>query len=113
MIYQFVVSFVLGIVFEQVFHFGWTAALLVCLISIAVFLTSRFAKIFLIIGVTFSLGILRMSFTDISSDLNLYKSVGQTISFTGSIVSEPDVRDASARYIVKTASSTSLILLVS
>jgi competence protein ComEC len=112
MIYKFIISFIFGIVFEQVFHFGWTVALLIFLVSLALFLSSRFVKLFLIIGIALSLGILRMGFIDISPDQDLVKSIGQKISSTATIVEEPDVRDVSVRYIVKIASSTSLVLLV-
>ncbi|MEK7116916.1 MAG: ComEC/Rec2 family competence protein [Patescibacteria group bacterium] len=109
---QFAVSFILGIVFEKVFHLGWSVALLVCLISVTTFLFSRFSKIFLIIGLAFALGILRMSFINNSSDANLSKLIGQKISFEAIVSDEPDVRDASARYTTRPHGSKSLVLLV-
>jgi competence protein ComEC len=113
----FVVSFALGIVFEQFFHFGWSVALLVCLISAVLFFYSQrdntsLAKNILIIGLAFALGSLRMSFVDTSPDANFVKMVGQKIYFEATISREPDVRDTSARYTVKPEDSRSLVLLV-
>jgi competence protein ComEC len=118
MIYQFITSFIFGIAFEKFFDLGWGVGVLVFLVSFFIFLyffKNNFSvgKIIFIIGVSFCLGILRMSFVDTSPDLNFAKSVGQKISFEAVITEEPDVRDDSARYIVKTASSTDLVLLVS
>jgi competence protein ComEC len=101
MIYQFVVSFLAGIVFEKYFYFGWPSALLVFLLAFILFFYSRFSKIFLAIGLGLALGILRMSFVDNSLDQNLYKMVGENISFEAVIANEPDVRDTSARYTVR------------
>ena len=117
MIYQFVVSFILGIVFEKIFSFGWAVGALIFLISFTLFLyfkreNSSIGKIILVVGIAFCVGILRMTFVDISPDSNLLKLFGQKISFEAVVSQEPDVRDASARYTVKSASSTSLILLV-
>ena len=113
MIYQIAASFSLGIVFEKIFGFGWSAALLIVLVSVVVFLFSRFTKIFLIIGLALALGILRMSFVDASPDQNLYKLVGQKISFEATVSDEPDVRDTSVRYTVKPDFlEKSLVLLV-
>ena len=111
MIYQFTVSFILGIIFEFIFSAGWSVALLVVLVSFCIFLILFSQKVdvvenqsrtlaFLFIGLAFSLGILRMSFFDISPDPNLYKQVGQKISFEATIIDEPDARDTSARYTV-------------
>lgn len=113
MIYQFIISFIFGIVFEKFFHLGWPLTLLVVLVSFATYFASRFSKIFLVIGLAFALGILRMSFVYVSPDQNLAKLVGQKISFESTIASEPDVRDTETRYIVEIASSTSQVLLVS
>jgi len=112
MIYKFAVSFIFGIIFEQIFHFGWSAALLVCLVSLAAFLSSRFTKIFLVIGLAFALGIMRMNFANTSPDPNLSRLVGQKISFEATINDEPDVRDTSTRYTVKPTDSKSFVLLV-
>jgi competence protein ComEC len=54
-----------------------------------------------------------MSFVDASPDPNLYKLIGQNISFEAVISEESDVRDASVRYIVKPDQSKSFVLLVS
>ena len=54
-----------------------------------------------------------MSLAQNLPDSNLYKMVGQKISFEATIIDEPDVRDTSARYTVKpTLSSKSLVLLI-
>lgn len=121
MIYQFAVSFALGIVFEQFFNFGWSIVLLVILVSIAAFLCQGRALtdapkgpplIFLVIGLAFALGILRMSFADTYPDPNFLKNVGDKISFEASVTEEPDMRDTSARYTIKPDDSKSLVLLV-
>ena len=121
MLYQFVVSFVLGIIFAKFFYVGWPVALLVVLVSVVVFLfLSRprgqsqniTPKIFLIIGLAFALGILRIGVSDNSPDSNFSKLVGQKVSFEATISEEPDVRDTSARYTVKPVDSKSLILLM-
>lgn len=120
MTYQFLVSFVIGIFFEFIFNAGWSASLLITLVSFCIFLILYFqnddtdiAKKILIIGLAFSIGVLRMSYSDIYPDSNLYKQVGQKISFEATISDEPDVRDAGARYTVKPAiSSKSLVLLI-
>lgn len=112
MIYQFIVSFTLGIVFEKIFGFGWSMGLLVALVSVAAFFSSRFTKIFLIIGLAFALGILRMNFTYISPDTNLSKFVGEKISLEAIISNEPDVRDNLVRYTIKPASSESQVLII-
>lgn len=111
MIY-FVVSFILGILAEEIFHFGWSVALLVGLVSVTAFLVSRFTKIFLIVGIALALGILRMSLADISPDPNLLTFVEEQISFEAIIWNEPDIRDVSTRYIVKLDDSKSSVLLV-
>ena len=108
MLYQFVVSFVIGIIFEKIFNLGWSVALLIGLVSVVVFLfifskreDTNFAKIFLIVGLAFALGILRMSWIDTSPDPNLSKLIGQKISFEATITDEPDVRDTSTRYTIR------------
>jgi competence protein ComEC len=117
MIYQFTVSFILGIVFEKYFHFGWSVGVLVFLVSSVLFFyfkneDVRAAKIIFAIGLAFALGILRMSFVDVSPDQNLLKLVGQKISFEAVISNEPDVRDTSARYVINPTDSKSSILLI-
>lgn len=119
MMYQFIVSFVIGIIFEFIFSAGWSAALLITFVSFCIFLIlfsqnddTDIAKKILIIGLALSLGILRMSFSDISSDSNLYKQVGQKISFGATIIDEPDVRDTSTRYITGLDNSDSRILII-
>jgi len=108
MIYATIVSFILGIVFEKFFGFGLATSLFLILIFISCFLILRsekernnFVKVFLVAGLFFSLGILRMSLVDTSSDQNLLKLVGQKVSFKAEIVSEPDVRDTTVRYTVQ------------
>ena len=118
MMIPFVVSFISGVVFEKVFGFDWGASVLVFLISLFLFFYFRkedtsFGKVIFVIGAAFFLGSLRMNFVDTSSDPNLYKLVGQKISFEATVSQEPDVRDISARYIVKPDQSKSFVLLVS
>lgn len=95
----FVVSFILGIVFENFFNFGWSVALLIFFVSIILSLRLR-SLLFFLLGAAFFLGILRMSFIDSSPDQNFTKLVGQKISFESIISQEPDVRDTSTRYTV-------------
>jgi competence protein ComEC len=121
MIYQFVASFISGIVFEKVFNFGWSIAVLIFLISFFIFLyfsrsQGQPLKIapegLPLILIALALGILRMSFVDTSPDANLIKLVGQKVSFEATISEESDVRDTSARYTIKPESSKSSILLI-
>lgn len=114
MIYQFVVSFIAGIVFENFFHFGFAFAVFIFFIFSVLFFYSRFSKIFLAVGLGLALGILRISFVDTLPDQNLYKLVGQRISFEGIIIEEPDTRNTSARYTIRPGSfsTKSSILLV-
>lgn len=132
----FVVSFILGIIFENFFNFGWSVGVLVLLISIILFLFSfrsesqrrpfsqgqplncpdpkglPFKASLVFLFVAFALGILKMAFVDASPDQNLYKLVGQKISFEAIVSEEPDVRDTSTRYTVKLADSKSMVLLI-
>lgn len=113
----FVVSFILGIIFEKVLSLGWSAGVLVFLISLILFFyfkkeDSPFGKVIFIIGVAFGLGILRMNLVDNFPDQNFYKLVGQKISFEANISEEADIRDDSTRYTVRPVFSESSILLV-
>ncbi|OHA93710.1 MAG: hypothetical protein A3E02_01540 [Candidatus Zambryskibacteria bacterium RIFCSPHIGHO2_12_FULL_38_34] len=117
MIYPFVVSFTIGIVFEEIFHFGWSIGFFVLILSSVLTLViwrdnSKLAKIFFIVGIALCLGVLRMAFLDVSPDQSLSQSIGQKISFEVAILEEPDVRDTSARYTVRPISSKSLVLLI-
>ena len=65
----FVVTFILGIIFENFFNLGWALGFLVFLVSLFLFFYFKkenisIGKIILVVGVAFSLGILRMSFVD-------------------------------------------------
>lgn len=105
MLYQFTVSFIVGIVFEKIFNFGWSAGLLIFLVSVFIFLYFKreshpLGKIIFVVGVAFCVGILRMSFTDTAPDVDLSKLVGQKISFEATILQEPDARETSTRYMV-------------
>ncbi|MEK7635448.1 MAG: ComEC/Rec2 family competence protein [Patescibacteria group bacterium] len=115
MIYSFVVSFILGIAFEQVFNFGWSLSLLSVVVFFFIFLILRSenSRLWFLCSIFFAVGILRMNFVDTSPDENLSKMVGEKISFEATISEEPDVRDGSARYTVKPSSSKSFVLLVS
>ncbi|OHA86968.1 MAG: hypothetical protein A3A96_03460 [Candidatus Zambryskibacteria bacterium RIFCSPLOWO2_01_FULL_39_39] len=111
MIYQFVVSFILGIVFESVLGGGWSVGVLVFLISLVLFFYFKkedafLGKIIFIIGIAFSLGILRMTFVDVSPDPHLSKFVGEKISFEATISEEADVRDDSTRYTVSVSQNS-------
>lgn len=134
MLYQLVVSFLAGVIFEKYFYFGWSFALLIFLISLISFFYLRFGnqkqyfpqgaplknfapkgaplRLFLIF-VFFTFGILRIDLVNNLPDQNLLKIIGQKISFEAIIVEEPDVRDTSARYIVETNKNfDSQILLI-
>ena len=117
MIYSFIVSFILGIVFEKVFGLGWSVGVLVFIISLVLFVFSfrsqgqplgivpeglplNISRLFLIIGVAFCLGTLRMAVVNVSPDSNLLERVGQKIYFEAVVSEEADIRDASTRYIV-------------
>jgi competence protein ComEC len=106
MIYKFSISFLIGIVFDNLFHLGWTAALLVILITVATYLLSFRTETqsqtlgFLIVGLAVALGILRMSLASVEPDKELLSQVGRKISFEGMVLDEPDIRDSSIRYTV-------------
>src|SRR3989338_9329053 len=117
MIYPSVVSFALGIAFEEIFGLGWSAGVLVFVVSLVLFVFSfrsqgqplrivseglplNISRLFLIIGVAFCLGTLRMAVVNVSPDSNLLEHVGQKISFEAVVSEEADIRDASTRYIV-------------
>jgi len=109
----------LGIVAESVFGGGLVFALFTSLISVAVFWVlyskkedNHFAKIFLLAGIAFTIGILRMTAVDISPDSSLAASVGRAVSFEAVISQEPDVRDSTTRYTVNPDNFKGLILLV-
>ena len=72
----------------------------------------RLSPMFFAVGVALALGIFRMTFVDVSPDQNLYKLVGQKISFEAIISEEPDIRDTSSRYTIRPDLSKSLVLLV-
>ena len=117
MIYPSVVSFALGIAFEEIFGLGWSAGVLVFVVSLVLFVFSfrsqgqplrivseglplNISRLFLIIGVAFCLGTLRMAVVNVSPDSNLLERVGQKIYFEAVVSEEADIRDASTRYIV-------------
>jgi competence protein ComEC len=105
MLYQFIVSFIVGIVLEKIFNFGWSVGLLIFLVSVFIFLYFKresysLGKIIFVIGVALCAGILRMGFSDTTPDANLSKLTGQKISFEATVLQEPDVRETSARYTV-------------
>ena len=97
MIYSFTFSFILGIIFENFFHFGWSVGVLIFIVSIILSLRLR-VWLFFVIGTALFFGILRISLVDVSPDQNFTKFVGQKIYFEAIISHEPDVRDASASY---------------
>jgi competence protein ComEC len=114
---QFVVSFILGIIFEKVFGFGWSVGVLIFLVSLVLFFYFKkedltLGKIVFVIGIAFCAGSLRMSFVDVSPDPNLFKLVGQKISFEATVSEEPDIRDTSVRYTLNPDSFRSLVLVV-
>ncbi|MEK7200940.1 MAG: ComEC/Rec2 family competence protein [Patescibacteria group bacterium] len=111
MIYSFTFSFILGIIFENFFHFGWSVGVLIFIVSIILSLRLR-VWLFFVIGTALFFGILRISLVDVSPDQNFTKFVGQKIYFEAIISHEPDVRDASASYTVNPAGSKSSMLLV-
>lgn len=110
--HAFIVSFLIGIIFENFFHFGFAFVAFIFFIFSVLFFYSRFSKIFLAVGLGLALGILRISFVDTLPDQNLYKLVGQKVSFEATISDEPDVRETSTRYTVLPDETNSFILLV-
>lgn len=105
-LYYFIISFVIGILFENIFSLGWPTAIFIAFVSLVVYLylsreDSRTGKIILIVAAAFCLGILRMSFVDTSPDKALYQNIGRVVSFEARVSEEPDTRDTSTRYIVK------------
>lgn len=111
MLYQFVVSFLIGIVFEKYFSLGLYFAFFVFLIALVLFFYSRFSKIFLAVGLGLALGILRIDLVNNLPDPNLLNLVGQKIYFEAEIVGEPDVRETSIRYTAKTDQDSKILLV--
>lgn len=116
MIYIAIVSFALGIVFEKYFAFGWSAVILVFLLALVLFAylrqeEAKVGKIIFAIGLAFALGALRMSIVDVVPDPDLYKLVGQKVSFEAVVSDEPDVRDIYTRYTVRPENSKSSVLI--
>ena len=117
MIYFSIISFVIGIVFEEIFHFGWSASAFVLFISLTTYFVLQkdkkyFAKIFLFVGVAFAIGILRMVVVNTAPDFDLAQRVGERVELSAKIIDEPDLRDTSARYVVAPENGKSRILLV-
>lgn len=112
MIYILSVAFVLGIATQTVFHFSLATVFLflVCGLGIgAVTLggkefseeVSKRQKLIFIGLVIFSLGTIRAYFSIPAETISADKYVGGRASFSGVIVSEPDLRDDLTRYVVK------------
>jgi len=117
MIYISIVSFVIGIVFEQVFGMGWSVGVFVFFISVIIyFILPRdrkyWGKIFLLVGISLAVGIFRMALINNFPDAELAKKVGEKVELVGEIVEEPDGRDANVRYVVTLENSKSKILLI-
>ncbi|MFA6405527.1 MAG: ComEC/Rec2 family competence protein [Candidatus Paceibacterota bacterium] len=113
----FVVTFILGIVFEYFLGLGWSIGVLTTLISLVLFFYFKkeefpIGKIILIVGIGFGLGVLRMSFFANSPDQELFKLIDQKIYFEATVSEEPDVRDDSTRYTVNLVDYKSSVLLV-
>ena len=108
MIFKFVVSFVLGIIFERLVGLGWSIGVLIFLVTVVLFFYFRSGesspispKIIFVVGLGFCLGIIRINLVDVSPDLQLSQSVGQKISFKAVVVEEPDPRDTTTRYTTR------------
>ena len=117
MIYISIVLFALGIIFEEIFIIGWSVGIFVGFLTLAVYLVLQkekkyWAKVVLIVGLSFCIGFIRLSLVDISPDQSLIQKVGEKISLTTRIAEEPDRRDVSVRYVVSSHESKSKILLV-
>lgn len=118
MVYKFIVSFILGIVFEKFFALGWSFGVLIFLISFFIFLflkkedDLKIGKTILLVGLAFGFGILRMNVVNVFPDSNLYKQVDQKINFEATISNEPDIRENSIRYVISLENSDSKILLI-
>ena len=127
MLYITIISFTLGIAFEEIFNFGWSAGALVFLISFFIFLyfkrrplseehlqTASVSEgaLLLMIGMAFFIGVLRISIVNTSPDTILFQQVDQKVSFEAVISEEADVRDTSTRYVVKPDDLKSQVLLV-
>src|SRR3989344_5130741 len=117
MIYISIVSFISGLIFQQIFEMGWSVGLLIFITAMAVYFvvqkdTKYWAKIFLLVGISLAIGIFRMALINNFPDAELAKKVGEKVELVGEIVEEPDGRDANVRYVVTLENSKSKILLI-
>ncbi|PCI29543.1 hypothetical protein COB52_02440 [Candidatus Kaiserbacteria bacterium] len=77
----------LGIAFRSFYDFGWSFIFLLLTLSLVSFLIKKNKVLFLIVIISFSFGVLRMHTASPSGDV-----LKSSDSYTGVIVSEPDVR---------------------
>ena len=117
MIYISIVSFLIGLIFQQIFEMGWSVGLLIFITAMAVYFvvqkdTKYWAKIFLLVGISLTIGIFRMALMNNFPDAELAKKVGEKVELVGEITEEPDQRDANVRYVVAPENSKSKIFIV-
>ncbi len=99
-------GFASGVFLRSLFFFGWQPIVFSCFIGILFFvfwfLKPRLAYL---LGAAFciflALGMLRTSFTDTSLPEAFAKDLRHRVSYSGTVVSDPDIRDANQRIAIK------------
>lgn len=106
MLYQLIVSFVFGLIYQHFFEASYSVSFFILFLSLTLSLyfwrqkDFDIAKIIFVVGVGFLFGVLRIDFNKNVADQNVLNLVGQKISFESQILEEPDKRDSSVRYTV-------------
>ena len=111
-LYFLIGGFILGVVLESFFDLGFTFALLLSLLSVAVISVDKRFVIFSISVLLISLGIIRTDFAQ-KRVFSLEESLGQKVEISGVITEEPSRRENSIRLILKPENSSEKILITS
>lgn len=106
--FSFIISFIVGIAFESIFNFGYSFGLLCALLAIVTFLVLRCGSCsvsscivsFMLLGC--SLGVLRVDIFLLKQNAHaLTEFLESTVSVSGVITSEPDVREEYANIVLE------------
>jgi len=108
-------SFLGGVAFASLFHFGIAFSFFMVFIGLIIFCVSHLSEektdtFIPLLILFFALGYLRIQFIPDSKNSLLKEYVGQQISIEGVIQEEPDIRENSARLIVDVGGEKLLIV---
>ncbi|QQG46038.1 MAG: ComEC family competence protein [Candidatus Niyogibacteria bacterium] len=110
-------GFALGVFSESFFAFGWPFALLIIIVSVFLYIFSRFKEVGVLAAISvllfsFGFGILRYEIKDNASvSSELQPIVGQKVLLEGFVSDEPDERENSTRLILKTNDGDKILLV--